>query len=569
MDSSPEMVPAWVRKRNGATEPFEAEKINRALFAATETLGRPDAFLARELTDSVVHFLNADAENGVVSSSQIEETLVKVVRELGHPKIARAVAEFGQRRARVLAPSSRTAEAAKEQPSATQALVTASINAGVSPADLLRRCGASLLEQFSLEEVFAKNLVAAHREGLLVLGGLDMPRELTAAIIRVPVPGSPGRASGIFEAVEHARLFVGGALALDSPERELAQRGARISEVATFLRELELAARTLDLRVILNVGSEAAPSWAEETTPGPLFAGLAEGASPERVQGHIDVILDHLLTHPDARAVCLDWHLSPHDFVEEIAVRRLTRLARVALNGAAVRFVFDRPRRPVALAEALDRAHPANLLWVGLHLPRLLEYTRTTDPQALLGKLASLARLALSAGVQKRDFLRRLGRPERPAFLLDQAHLGLYLVGLTPAIRLLFPTPERDQDTLAASLQQLLKTLEQTLTREANQVHLRGVIDELPDHGFSCPIISQDEPVDWKGRLRWASRLHSVCGRGTVWLPRHDAATDPHEIVELLQWASRHTAVSRIGFHQRIERRQQLTVAWQDKPAVD
>lgn len=563
MDSSPEMVPAWVRKRNGATEPFEAEKINRALFAATETLGRPDAFLARELTDSIVHFLNGDTENGVVSSRQIEETLVKVVRELGQPKIARAVAEFSQRRARVpVLPST------KEQPAATHALVRASLDAGVSPAVLLRRCGTSLLEQFSLEEVFAKNLAAAHREGLLVLGGLDTPRELTAAVIRVPVPGTPGRASGIFEAVEQVRLFVGGAVALDSPERELAQRGARISEVATFLRELELAARTLDLRVILNVGSEAAPSWAEETTPGPLFAGFANGANPERVQGHIDVILDQMLTHPDARAVGLDWHLSPGDFAEEIAVRRLTRLARAALNGAAVRFVFDRPRRPVALAEALDRAHPANLLWVGLHLPRLLEYTDTTDPKTFLGKLPSLARLALSAGVQKRDFIRRFGRPERPPFLLDQAHLGLYLVDLAPAIQLLFRTSESDEETLAAYLQQLLKTLDQTLAREANQVHLRGFLDELPDQGFSGPMSLEGKYLDWKHRLRGASRLHSACGQGTVWLPLPEAATDPGEVVELLAWAWRHTAVNRIAFRRGAERQQQLTVAWHDDPAA-
>ena len=41
--------PAWVQKRDGRLEPFDADKISRALFAASESLGRPDAFLAREL----------------------------------------------------------------------------------------------------------------------------------------------------------------------------------------------------------------------------------------------------------------------------------------------------------------------------------------------------------------------------------------------------------------------------------------------------------------------------------------------------------------------------------------
>src|SRR5437763_1273884 len=56
-DPSP---PSWVRKCDGRLVPFEADRISRALFAATEGLGRPDAFLARELADSVVHFLAQD-----------------------------------------------------------------------------------------------------------------------------------------------------------------------------------------------------------------------------------------------------------------------------------------------------------------------------------------------------------------------------------------------------------------------------------------------------------------------------------------------------------------------------
>ena len=35
---------AWVRKRDGRLVPFEADKISRALFAASESVGRPDAF---------------------------------------------------------------------------------------------------------------------------------------------------------------------------------------------------------------------------------------------------------------------------------------------------------------------------------------------------------------------------------------------------------------------------------------------------------------------------------------------------------------------------------------------
>src|SRR5262249_15022310 len=60
--------------------------------------------------------------------------------------------------------------------------------------------------------------------------------------------------------------------------------------------------------------------------------------------------------------------------------------------------------------------------------------TLAAEPEAFLRKLGSLARLALSAAVQKRDFLRR-HRAGRPAltrgFLLDRARLIVTPVGLS------------------------------------------------------------------------------------------------------------------------------------------
>src|SRR5581483_9370173 len=111
------------------------------------------------------------------------------------------------------------------------------------------------------------------------------------------------------------------------------------------------------------------------------------------------------------------------------------QLARRALDGNAWAFVFDRPRRPISLAEGIDRAHPAVLLTVGLHLPRLLDQPGVrSDASRFLQKLGSLARLALSAAAQKRDFLRRHGR-QWPGFLLGRARLLAVPVGLELTVR--------------------------------------------------------------------------------------------------------------------------------------
>ncbi len=87
-DTPPAACPEWVAKRDGQVVPFEADKICRSLFAAAESLGQSDPFLARELTDSIMHFLTAEIEDAVPSTSQIAEIVIKVVRELGHPALA-------------------------------------------------------------------------------------------------------------------------------------------------------------------------------------------------------------------------------------------------------------------------------------------------------------------------------------------------------------------------------------------------------------------------------------------------------------------------------------------------
>src|SRR5215468_5766443 len=97
---SPSPTPfAWVHKRDGRLVPFEADKISRALFAAGESIGRPDAFTARELTDSILHFLSAEASGSAPTTAQIADLVVKVVRELGQPALAKAFADAQTRKA--------------------------------------------------------------------------------------------------------------------------------------------------------------------------------------------------------------------------------------------------------------------------------------------------------------------------------------------------------------------------------------------------------------------------------------------------------------------------------------
>src|SRR5712692_5187440 len=90
---------AWVHKRDGRLVPFDADRISRALFAAGESLGRPDPFASRELTDSVLHFLRTEASGTTPTTAQVADLVVKVVRELGQPALAKAFADAQTRKA--------------------------------------------------------------------------------------------------------------------------------------------------------------------------------------------------------------------------------------------------------------------------------------------------------------------------------------------------------------------------------------------------------------------------------------------------------------------------------------
>src|SRR5262249_42554988 len=86
-------------------------------------------------------------------------------------------------------------------------------------------------------------------------------------------------------------------------------------------------------------------------------------------------------------------------------------MAGKLLEFSRLSVAFDRPRQPVSLGPGLNRTVPGVLLAVSLNLPRLLELPGVSNDFGLfLHKVRSLARVALSAGRQKRAFLQAQSR---------------------------------------------------------------------------------------------------------------------------------------------------------------
>jgi hypothetical protein len=580
----PLALPSWISKRDGRLVPFEADKICRALFAVTEALGRPDAFLARELTDGVLHFLPAElSDSSPPTTAGVAELVAKVVRELGHPTIAQRFASFVK--------PARTARMPAGRPGGTRPPLTPPaapvadwLRDGPTPAHLTALVAGSCLREFSLREVFPRDLVAAHTEGLLSLTGLETPLELAACVLGPGV--HPPVGLGVIESVRQARGCAGQLIAIDGPEYALLPlAGDEDRLAAEYARELSAALEATGLTAVVNLNGRTPPSWASDLAEGPLFAPLRRPPDDERRRRLADALLAELLAPQGSEddeegslhrpaAMRVAWHLAEADF-ETATLPGLARLARRALEGAPLEFRFDRAKRPIALAEGLDRRHPAVLAVVGVHLPRLAEQLGAVGPdvERFLSKLGILARLAKSAGHVKQDYLRKYGRPAAlRGFLLERARLLVVPVGLGAVVETLAGRgvcpPGAGLDLARQIVQRLRTALTEDRPRyldtavESPFAPLRSATEAEGEAGFTA----WDADTPGRQQLRAASALSAAADGGTVellWTPERPPTVE--EAVGLIRSAWQQTEVVRLRFRPPPPQRQ-LLADWSANP---
>jgi hypothetical protein len=562
-------LPAWVHKRDGRLVPFEADKICQALFAVTETLGRPDAFLARELTDSVLHFLAAEVGGATPSTAQLSELTVKVVRELGQPTLARAFSETSEIKA----------ERRRQK-------ATSPVKSRFSPSDSPGTVVSACLRQYSLEAVFSRDLASAQADGLLTLTCLDAPLGLAAYVLG---PADLEDGPDLLEVLEEAREVAGAFVVVDSPEYILCSPGTSQGR-ARFTTRLQRGLRYTGLRAVVHLHCATPPAWAEDGPGGPLFAARRLQQDLDLLAGTVEALLDSVLGSEEGPGrIRLEWHLGERDFLSAgLANPGLLRAVRIALDSHQLSFRLDRPRRPIVLGPGLDRRHPAVLLAVALHLPQLAQMLGPgTGPDLFLRKLASLARLALSAGSQKRAFLRRQSRTGDGTasaigrgFLLDRARLVVVPVGLEAVVRRLIGRGIAEDAGSLEFARQIVGRLRAVIESEGSAAGLDTCLDgsgttlgewerSMPE--AECGPSGADEPglrvaglTGWDDRaplqsqVDAAAALHSVAGGGmaTLVLPPN-LATPAEELAALLRYAWQETGLTGLRIERATTARQQ------------
>jgi ATP cone domain len=504
-------LPVWIRRRDGSQVPFDADRICQSLYAAAESLGAASAFVTRELTDVVLHFIAREELDAVPTTGQIAEHVEKIVREVGQPALARRYAEL-----------QRQTDAVELNPKRIT-LVWPN-----SPEQLVHDCRRA----YALRGVFARDVAAAAEEGLLHLDDLDSPATLASVIVETArlteLPWWPS--------LDDWRGMAGRRWIVDSPEAICTPR--MHPALTPHLCERLLALPTLaqrDVELHLN-----AAATVHDVSP--LFAAVEEEPSRQAQSGFLDGLLERWKALPAAQLPAIAWHLGEDSFHEEAQRRQLHDLLRQALQGRPIRFVFDRPRSPVALAEGLDRKCPGVLLEVGLDLAALAARPEVKrDGATLLKKLPSLAYLAVSAARQKRDYLRNLPEtsPLKRQFLIERAAALVTPLGLDEAVRGLTGEGLAHSPLALDFALRILHTLKTTLQEAGRSI--------LLDLRLDGPALSA---ADWnlapQRQFEIAGILHARAGAGTMTQLLAEDQADAERLAELLQWAWTATSVVRV-----------------------
>jgi hypothetical protein len=486
----PTPLPTWIRFPDGRLLPFESDLVSQMLFAATESVGSPNAFLARELADVVLHFLGHEDLGETAVAEQIADSAAKVLRELGQPELA-----------------DRFPDCWPAPAEAKRRVLQVPFEPGEAPDVLARRC----LEEYSLRAVFAPDVVSAHRDGLIRLANLDAPDRLGGVVLEPPDAGAIG-------SIRAARDWI-----LDSAEGSLSDS----ADVGRFLQELEAAAAQAHADVWVHLHASVPASGAE--LAGPLFGGGSTRLTAPATESWLDAVT----RCGDRMRPVWHWH-GP-------AAEQAIFLEACRRTGGRGSVLFDRPRRPFVLSHGTNRERPAVLQEIVLDLPKLLDVPEIDGrAERLLEKLPSLSRLAISAAGQKRKYLRRHAEHLGRGFLLDRAVVRLIPRGLDAVVRRLMNVAVTETKLARAFGRRILAALADPLDAE----HRRT--------GLNLSLAAPVEPIDITGddaRSRLSAWSEIVRGHtdgvlGFVWPA---APNDrPIELLPLLEFACEETDI--VGF---------------------
>jgi hypothetical protein len=197
------------------------------------------------------------------------------------------------------------------------------------------------------------------------------------------------------------------------------------------------------------------------------------------------------------------------------------------------------------------------LLAVGLHLPALARLPgMLADVDRFRQRLGSLVRLAVSAAVQKRQYLRRHSPALTSNFLLDRARFVVVPVGLDEVVHLFSEWGLANGGDSLEMGRQIVQRLRDVLQQASRTAQMDACLDGPAAFGLdgapsSREVVAGLTPWDVsasiRSQLRAGDAIHGLSGHGTValFVPR-DGSMVAEQVVDSLRFAWRQTDAVRV-----------------------
>ncbi len=157
-----------IRKRDGRVVDFDKSRITNAIFKAARAVGGNNRELAAKLAGEVVAALEKKFDNQMPSIEEVQDAVEKVLIEDGHASTAKAYILYREQRARMRSEKSfveKVTEMIDGYVNLQDWRVKENSNASYSLSGLQANLSGTVVAEYTLNNVYPKDVAQAHREG--------------------------------------------------------------------------------------------------------------------------------------------------------------------------------------------------------------------------------------------------------------------------------------------------------------------------------------------------------------------------------------------------------------------
>jgi len=493
-------LPAWIIKKDGRIVPFQEDHICKDLYETGVMLGKPDPFLARELADATSYFLASENPGATLKQEDIIFAVTRTVREFGHPDIALKYPDYAYK---------------------------TEFDQGLSEVgtELFRSKNVKTPQDFNrdkmLNSVLTPDLAAGIEEGWIQMEGISFPDGLLAASWVKDdwldiVLQSPKEFITKIKILAAKRIHFDGAeyLALEQPRVD-----ARILKNALSI--MDACLDDSGVLGVLHLNFPNPPLWFQSLNFSPLFQPQLQ-INKEKVFHFTQAFLEAWIeTCP--KSLKMHWHQ-----VGDIDASLKSTFGYLSRN--TKNWAFSQLAKPTtpylankAVRNVLDKIY--------LRLDRLAKACMRKGILHKFGnRLPSLVRLGISAGIQKRAFIRKIEIERRQneemkvnlgaGFLLEKARLVVSPKGLPELLENIFPGKSLVDEEVTLYVKNVLSVLKETVRSEEIKGFIPILIDlshllEVKDSKIKALVEAQrggpkfNIPKDLQEKSQWLNSLVS------------------------------------------------------------